>query len=96
MSYNDVDRAKWEKVLVSELISSDESEIEDEKSILIVKELSWRSVRVSTFFSRLDQAHEHRKSEQACRQTKSRVVKGKISSRPTPTNIPSWACRLVG
>lgn len=76
---------------MSELISSDESDIEEERHILVVRELPWRNDRVSKFFTKLDEAHEHRKSEQATRQTKLRIIKGKISARPEPSNIPSWA-----
>ena len=49
-SYSDGDRVKWEKVLTSELISSDESEVDDDKAVLVVKELVWRSDRVTNFF----------------------------------------------
>ena len=43
----------WEKVLVSGIISSDESECEDGKFILVVKVLPWRSKRGSLFFTKL-------------------------------------------
>ena len=50
---------KWEKVLTSELISSDESEVDnDDKAVLVVKKLAWRSDRVTNFFAKLDSAHE--------------------------------------
>ena len=38
-SYSDGDRLKWEKGFTADLISSDESEVEGEKPILVVKEL---------------------------------------------------------
>ena len=91
MSYTDGDRVKWEKVLITELISSDESETEEDKAVLVVKELTWRSDKVSSFFMKLDNAHDARKSEQATRQTKPRIRKGITSNRPAPSHLPSWA-----
>ena len=91
MSYSDVDRVKWKKVLVTELISSDESETEDGKAVLIVKELPWRSDKVTNFFEKLDRAHNARKSEQASRQTKPRIRQGKTSTRLPPSRFPTWA-----
>ncbi len=73
------------------LISSDESETDEHNPILVVKELSWRSDKVTSFFSKLDEAHKHHKSEQARRQTKSRVFDGRMSTRPVTKNVPSWA-----
>lgn len=82
---------KWEKVLTSQLISSDESEIDNDKAVLVVKELVWRSDRVTNFFAKLDSAHEDRKSEQAKRQTKPRIRNGTTSTRVAPAHLPSWA-----
>jgi len=94
MSYTDADRVKWEKVLVTELISTDESETEDGEAVLVVKELTWRSDKVdSKFFAKLDSAHKSRMSEQASRQTKRRIEKGRTSIRPAPSHVPSWAIR---
>ena len=96
MSYNDSDRAKWKKVLITEFMSSDESGTEDGEPVFIVKTLPWRSERVSKFFQRLDAARDARKSEQANRQTKPRVYKDLVSSRPLPTTcaVPTWAVVL--
>ena len=60
LSYNDVhvDRRKWRKVLVTEMISSDESESEDGKGVFSVKNLQWRSDKVTRFFSKLDDAQK--------------------------------------
>ena len=91
-SYSDADRMKWGKILTSDLVSSDESDIdENDKAVLVVKELGWRNDRVTTFFAKLDSAHEDRKSEQAKRQTKSRIRKGVMSTREAPAHLPSWA-----
>ena len=80
--------------MISDLISSDESDVEDGKAVLVVKELPWRSDKVSKFFTRLDEAQSDRKSEQASRQTKRRVRNGsRSSSRPMPENLSSWIVR---
>ena len=91
MSYNDSDRSKWGKVFVSSFISSDESDIEDDTPVFIVKELPWRSSKVSNFFTKLDDAHHERLSEQASRQKKPRLHRGRVSTRPLPAGLPSWA-----
>ena len=91
LSYSDGDRVKWEKVLTSQMISSDESETDDDKAVLVVNELEWRSDRVTNFFVKLDSAHEDRKSEQAKRQTKPHIRNGTTSTRVAPLNLPSWA-----
>ena len=41
--YTDADRVKWEKVLVMELILTDESDAEGGEAVLVMKELTWRS-----------------------------------------------------
>lgn len=91
MSFSEADRLKWKKILVTEFMSSDESGEEDERAVFIVKKLPWRSERVSSFFQRLDTARTSRKTEQASRQTKPRVYKYLISSRPAPRGFPTWA-----
>ena len=91
MSYSNDDRVKWSKVLIADKISSDESDAEDKKPVLIVKELQWRSEKVDKFIHKLNSKHAARKSEQANRQTKPRLRKGVYSERPVPYNIPSWA-----
>ena len=82
---------KWKKILVTDMMSSDESGTEDGHSVFIVKELRWRSDKVTAFFQRLDKARDHRKTEQASRQTKSRIRNGAMSTRPAPSGFPMWA-----
>ena len=84
---------KWKKILVTDMMSSDESGTEDGQSVFIVKELSWRSDKVTAFFQRLDTARDKRKTEQASRQTKGRIRKGVMSTRPAPSGFPMWAMR---
>ena len=50
MSYSNDDHVKWSKVLIADMISSDESDAEDEKPVLIVTELQWRSEKIDKFF----------------------------------------------
>ena len=95
MSYSDNDREKWKKVLVTQLMSSDESADEDDQAVFVVKELSWRSDKVMAFFQKLDGARQSRKTEQASRQTKRRVRKGVMSSRPPPPGLPTWASKSL-
>lgn len=86
--YSDVDKKKWLKVLVPEMMSSEDSG-DDEKNY--VKPLNWRSPLVKNFFTDLDQEFHASKSAQAKRQTKGREIASEDSSRPVPTGIPGWA-----
>ena len=96
LSYNEKDKEKLEKVLVMEMMSSEEShegggEDDGDKGVLIVRPLPWRNQRVINFFSRLDQKAASEKSQQARRQTKKRVC-GYDSTRPKPRQeLPAWA-----
>ena len=95
MSYSDSDREKWKKVLVTQLMSSDESGNEDDElAVFVVKELPWRSDKVTAFFEKLDGVRQSRKTEQASRQTKKRVRKGVMSTRPPPSGLPTWAVKV--
>ena len=49
MSYNEIDQAKWRKVLVTEFMSSDESSYEDGQPVFVVKEIPWRSEKYPSF-----------------------------------------------
>ena len=91
MSFSDADRIKWKKVLVTNFMSSDESGEDDGQPVFIVKKLPWSSERVSNFFERLDAARSSHKTEQASRQTKPRISKGLLSSRPATRGFPAWA-----
>ena len=95
MSFSVADRAKWKKVLATELISSDESGEDDGHPVYVVKKLPWRSEKVSHFFEQLDAFMLLALLEQASRQTKPRISKGLLSSRPVPRGFPSWAVHVV-
>lgn len=68
------------------MISSDESDGE----AIVMKDLPWRSSRVTDFFKSLDEEAARHKSMQAKRQTKQRILGGS-SIRSKPDKVPSWA-----
>lgn len=85
-------RERWHQVLKIELMSSEESDQDDEtkEEFVAVKPLPWRSAEVNSLLLRLDQHIHEMKSPQARRQTKKRV-EGDVSTRPLPTgNFPAW------
>ena len=86
------DREKWEKVLVLELMSSEDSGMDEDEEILAVRPLPWRSTRVDEMFDELDKKIQSGKSPQSRRQTKRRKV-GNLSQRIrcTSDSIPKWA-----
>ena len=53
MSYSNNDREKWRKVLVNQLMSSDKSDYENAQAVFVVKELPWRSSKVTASFEKL-------------------------------------------
>lgn len=82
---------KWGQCLVSDLISSEESD--DENDTISVKPLPWRSPKVTDFFKKLDVIIDEEKTSQAKRQRKGRVLSSLESSRPKPVGgVPKWAC----
>ena len=86
------DKDKWSKVLISEMMSSEESRREDSDcDVITVRPLPWRSARVNDFFASLDDNTKVHMSSQAKRQTKVRCT-GNPSTRPIPKSmgIPSW------
>ena len=91
-SFNEDDRKKWEKFLIVDFMSSEESDVEDAEPVLVVKALPWRSERVTRFLMKLDEKTQQ--SEQSQRQSKRRVRsrKSMVSDRPAPLNgsMPSW------
>ena len=83
------DREKWEKVLTLELMSSEDSGMEE---ILVVRPLPWRSTRVDEMFDQLDKRIISGKSPRSRWQMK-RCKVGNFSKRPhcTSDSIPKWA-----
>ena len=94
MSYSEIDRQKWKKILITDMISSDSSGVEDTIPVFVAKEMPWRSRKVTNFFDKLDKFHEDSKSEQAKRQTKRRIRTGKLSTRGMPSDVPKWAISI--
>ena len=88
------EKDKWTKVLVVGMMSSEESDPENEE-IISVKLLPWRTEKISTFFHLLDSKVQTLKSVQAKRQRKDRVVSSIYSLRSKPAGIqyklPDWA-----
>ena len=82
---------KWKKVLTIGYLSSEESGMDDENEVIIVKHLPWRSSYVNQMFNRLDEKAITEKSPQSRRQMKKRVT-GEASARSKPAGeIPPWA-----
>ena len=86
------DKALWEKVLVLEMMSSEDSEIDEEEEVLMVHPLPWRASKVDAMFKRLDDGIKENKSPQSRRQMKKRCV-GQDSARcaPIADKFPKWA-----
>jgi len=92
-SYQESDREKWGKVLVYEMMSSEESgEDGPTGNSMIVNPLPWRSTRVDNFFQSLDDQAQSEKSHQSLRQKKQCVIAARSSSHPRPVKqLPTWA-----
>ena len=80
------------EMISSEEDNDDEEGDESESDVFVVRPLPWRSTAVDNFFKSLDAHSKSRKTKQAVRQMKSRVL-GAPSSRPKPLDkgIPKWA-----
>ena len=77
------------KGLSVEMMSSEESEIDEEEEIPTVHPLPWRASKVDVMFKRLD---EENKSPQARRQMKKRCIgSDSIRSCPLADKFPKWA-----
>lgn len=73
------------------MMSSEESDLEN-NDLIVVKPISWRSERVSSFFRRLDTKVISTKSTQSKRQRKERIESSQISTRLKPSlTLPDWA-----
>ncbi len=84
----------WTKVLIPEMMSSEESDVdeEDNDEILKVHPLPWRANKVTRMFQQLDLETSRSKTPQSRRQRKRRVA-GQSSDRQRPdpdVNLPNW------
>ena len=86
------DRKKWEKILHTEMMSSEDSCEEDHEEVLKVKILPWRGEIVNRMFTDLDFICKKEKSPQGIRQQKPRKL-GETSIRPAPLWAPEWALK---
>lgn len=82
------EQKKWLAVISNDFMSSEESEEET----IVVHPLPWRSDYMNQMFKRVDEYVNSKKSPQARRQMKERVV-GSPSPRPCVDEAPRWAIR---
>ena len=85
-------KEKWKDVLNISLMSSDESEVEEDGTeVLVNHRLPWLTDVVEEFKQALDAETLQGKTQQALRQTKTRK-RGAPSARPQPAKslFPSW------
>ena len=87
---NQADKEKWQKILTTEMMSSEESVSDEGEEVLKVKKLSWRKPIVEDMLKKLDSTLYSSKSPQARRQMKRRVL-GEVSNREIVEDAPKWA-----
>lgn len=78
------------------LMSSEESGIDEDDQVIVVKSLPWQGDQVNDYFQRLDRRIQADKSLQAARQVKRRVPSALASSQPkpgSPSQYPAWVFR---
>lgn len=86
------EKEKWEKVLTADMVSSEESDV-DQPDVVFIKSLPWRADRVNDFFTQLDEKSNDSKGPQARRQKKRRMLSSTPSSRMLPSGVPKWALK---
>lgn len=87
----DKEKDKWAKVLIADVMSSEERDSDNEE-ILLIKPLPWRADKVTQFFQQLDEKIEQSKKAQAKRQRKRRVLSNALSTCSKPiTALPVWS-----
>lgn len=69
MEFSRGDKVLWEKIMIFDLISSEETAVHEEE-VLVVHPLPWRSSKVDAMFNRLDEYTKDCKSPQVLCQTK--------------------------
>ena len=74
------------------MMSSEESEVEGDEQVIVVKSLPWRSDTVNEVIKRLDHKIMEERSSQARRQAKRQEYSGQPSSRVKPMSgdLPKW------
>ncbi len=86
---NDAEKDEWLKVMTVELMSSEESDYDNNEEVIVVHPLPWLSDKVVNFKQTLDLEIKKDKTPQARRQMKQRIV-GTPSARPLKHGLPSW------
>ncbi len=90
-SLTEEQKKNYSGCLVTEFMSSEESDGDTESSSFIVRPLPWRHDRVSRLFSGLDKKFAKSQTKRSKRMSYSRV-EGQSSTRPCPevNDIPEW------
>ena len=84
MSFSDKEELeKWRQVIKIEYMSSEESGVDAENEVIILKSMPWSFVHVGQLFHRLDEKSLEDKSPQVRYQMKKHVT-GEIFCRPRP------------
>lgn len=92
---------KWDKnlkekvaeVLTDEYMSSEESSIEDDSAVYVIKTIPWESSQLKKRKRKLDKAYEKSSGKRSKQRSVKRVRKDEIISlREKPDNCPKWAC----
>jgi len=86
--FNEQQKDKWLSIITNDMMSSEESGPDDS---IIVHPLPWRSQHVDNMFEKVDRYNDGKRSPQARRQMKRRIL-GDLSSREAP-QLPKWATR---
>lgn len=81
----------WRKIVTLDLMSSEESSMDEEEEVIKIHPLPWRASKVTRMFQHLDTEALKSKSPQSRRQRKRRV-EGESSQRvqPIDRNLPNW------
>ena len=88
------EKEKWKSILKIDIMSSDESDYEGDKEVIVSRPLPWLSANVVHFKKKLDDVALKNKSPQARRQMKERL-EGSPSLRAQPKDFPSWVFDTV-
>ena len=84
-------RERWKVVMDIEFMSSEESGMDEDEEVIMVKCLPWRSDQVNELLKRIDDRINRDRSSQARRQVKKRISSLQTSSRAKPgPDYPAW------
>ena len=93
----DEKKKKFEPAFTVELISSEESDVEEEEDgsqsvAFLIRQLPWRSDVVTELFLNLDHKFCKKQSKKSTQMTLRRY-KGEDSTRPVPNGVPTWCIK---